>query len=77
MQLHKRQRLAKLSDATIREIRSLCSETASQLRCTSHGKTASVTIEGENLASLEINIRGCCDEFVKQVREALKKGPLA
>jgi hypothetical protein len=47
------------------------------MRCGSHGKTARVTIEGETLASLEINITGCCNEFVKQVRDAIRTGPLA
>lgn len=75
--MHKRQRLAQMSAATIRAIQDSCSAAASQLRCSSHGRAASVTVEGENLASLEINISGCCDEFVNQVRAALKQGPLA
>jgi hypothetical protein len=77
MQLHERQRLAKLSAATMREIQRSCSQTASQMQCPVHRRTASVTVAGLDLASLEININGCCDEFVKQVRDVLKKGPLA
>jgi hypothetical protein len=77
MQLHKRQRLANLSAATVREIQRSCSQTASQMQCPIHHKTATVLIAGSSLASLEISITGCCDEFVKQVRDALNKGTLA
>lgn len=42
------------------------------MRCQEHGTSPSVKFSGASLQKLNTTIKGCCDEFIKEVTKKLK-----
>lgn len=72
MQLHKREKLKKLSETAAVDLEKRFVEIAGQMSCPIHNERATVWITGKDLATLQIHVAGCCDEFVRRVRENLR-----
>jgi len=48
-------------------------DTCSSIRCPEHYGSPSILVKGENLDTLEYEVRGCCENFVNKVKKKLNK----
>ena len=44
-----------------------------QLSCTHHGKNPKVKILGKDLDSIQFEVSGCCDEFIRNITAKLQQ----
>lgn len=72
MQLHKRAKLQSHCVAAIADLRDRYRQRAALWTCPVHRQPATVTVTGTRLETAQVNIKGCCAEFVRAVRERLR-----
>lgn len=58
-----------LEAAALNSVKESISKSVGNIRCSEHGEHPKITAKGRNLDSLTIEVSGCCDSLVEQVKK--------
>jgi len=61
-----------LESVILNRVQDLILESFGSNRCKEHGACPKVTVKGRDLDNLSMNVSGCCDVFIDQVKQKLK-----
>ena len=61
-----------MAESALKQAQVLFADKARYLRCPVHRMRPTVRVEGRQLRNVSLRIRGCCKEFVQQVKEQLQ-----
>ena len=56
----------------LKHIRKKITSSIASIRCSEHGRQASVLVKGENLDNLDYEVSGCCEDLIKKVKKKIK-----
>lgn len=60
-----------LEKAIFQNVRAQLVQRVGNVSCPEHGKSPQITAEGRDLSSLSLNVKGCCDKAVEEVRRRM------
>lgn len=60
-----------LEAAMLNSIKESISQSVGSIRCAEHGERAKIKAKGRSLDSLSLEVTGCCDALIDQVKKKL------
>ncbi len=60
-----------LEAAMLTSVKESITQSVGSIRCTEHGERPKIKAKGRNIDSLSLEVTGCCDAFIEQVKKKI------